>query len=120
MSFSIDKNEVIDYPAETLRRFHCFTWESIDNLNFTMAPEFFLDNAEEYIEEAKTVFRKAGWEGDGEIRLIWIPPFSLVNHFKVPNSNYGVVLWHVKQLNDGISWILSPIEENLLICPWIS
>lgn len=117
MAFTIGKNEVINYPAEVLRRFHCFEWNPIDNLNFSRAPEEFIENPEEYIEEAKKMFLKEGWEGDGEIRLIWIPEFSLVDHSKVENSKNGVVLWCVKQMNDGRTWLLSPINENLLICP---
>jgi len=117
MAFTIDKTRVIEYPAEALRRFHCFEWNPIDNLHFTRSPNEFIEHPEDYIEEAKKMFLRKGWEGDGEITLIWIPEFCLVNLSKVKNSKNGIVLWHVKQLNDGTSWLLSPVGKDLLFCP---
>lgn len=50
-----------------------------------------------------------GWAGDGEVRLMWVPPFMLNNQDGL-NPYMGVTVWHVKQEEDGLSWILSPIE----------
>ena len=57
---------------------------------------------------ARAAFVDAGWDGDCEIGLIWLPPF--VFGLKQNVSPGGVVLWHGKQLNDGTSWLLSPME----------
>jgi len=104
-----NKKEIINYPPETLRSFIVYMYEWIDNLNFTIAPEDCLGNANEYISIAKELFLEAGWEGDGQIELMWIPPFMLKRE-PTENYTYGVTIWHVKQLEDGISWLLSPIE----------
>lgn len=55
--------------------------------------------------DAKRAFRRAGWEGDGELRLIWLPPFLFVN-----GDSYGIMLWHVKQQNNGTSFLCSDAE----------
>lgn len=98
----------IDYAPEALKSFHVSPYEWIDNLDFTLNPADYLENAELYISAAKEKFLEAEWDGDGEIRLMWIPPFMLKEL-----STYGLIVWHVKQLENGISWILSPIEIPL-------
>ncbi|SHE63835.1 hypothetical protein [Pedobacter caeni] len=107
MAYSIKKEEVIKYEPNELRNFRLFTHEYIDNLNFTFKPAHFLSNAEEYIKVASELFKKAGWAGDGEIELIWVPPFMLFE-FTSNEDAFGIVIWHVKQEEDGISWLLSP------------
>lgn len=107
MAFTIDKKEIIDYPPSQLKEFEVTSYECIDNLHFTMNPAECLENAEEYISIVKQRFIQNGWEGDGEINLMWIPPFMLTNR-KQGSFYKGVVVWHVKQMNDGISWLLYP------------
>ena len=104
-----DKRWIINYPAETLRTFKVVMYEWIDNLNFTIRPGDCLANAGEYISVAKEMFLEAGWEGDGEIELMWIPPFMFKGE-KTEQFTRGVTTWHVKQLEDGISRLLTPVE----------
>lgn len=85
------------------------SYEWIDNLNFTINPEECLENAEEYISVAKEMFLDAGWNGDGEVELMWIPPF-MFKDVQIKEFTIGITIWHVKQLEDGISWLLSPIS----------
>jgi hypothetical protein len=108
MSFSIDKSEVITYPPSALRDFHVYGFEWIDNLHFIRPPKDFVENSGEYVEAARTRFLEAGWHGDGEIGLLWIPPFMFPIGRNIAPE--GVVVWHVKQVEDGTSWLLSPIE----------
>lgn len=112
MAYSIKKEEVITYEPNELRNFRLFTHEYIDNLNFTFKPTDFLSNADEYLKVASELFKTAGWRGDGEIKLMWIPPFML-GEFTMNEKALGIVIWHVKQEEDGISWLLSP--EKLLL-----
>ena len=107
MNSQRDKTKIIDYSPEELEAFEVYSYEWIDNLNFTLNPEDCLLNPEEYIKVVKERFLEAGWDGDGEIELMWIPPFMFKG---LRNSEFtsGVTVWHVKQLEDGISWILSP------------
>ena len=109
MAFSKDIKNIITYDPEELRSFRLIAYEWIDNLDFTLDPRKYLDNADQYIVIAKELFTEAGWNEDGEIRLMWIPPFML-NGLRTEEFTVGVIIWHVKQDSDGISWILSPIE----------
>lgn len=50
-------------------------------------------------------FTKAGWEGVGQIHVIFHPDFL--------NNGPQLVLFHVQHDKDDLSWIASPIElEN--------
>lgn len=73
----------------------------IDELSHRIDPvEIYGDSAEEEKNIVSEVFKKNGWEGDGEIKLIWIPPFMLNN-----GSTIGKYVWHVKQQNNGLSFL---------------
>lgn len=76
------------------------TFQFIDNLEHIIRPEEVLENAAESVEIVKNAFLSAGWEGDGDIGLIWLPPF--VNFHGGIDNQY---IWHVKQSNNGISYI---------------
>lgn len=112
MAYTISKHEVINHSAAGLRNFHLYRFEWIDNLHFLRPPEDFLplpsEQLEVYLSVARECFTKAGWDGDGQITLLWLPSFVFPTSSKVVSE--GVVLWHVKQTNDGVSWILSPVE----------
>ncbi len=107
MNSQRNKKTVITYPAETLKSFDILAYEWIDNLNFTLNPKDCIDRPEEYISIAKEMFLEDGWDGDGEIELMWIPPF-MFDPSKLDDNTKGVTVWHVKQLENGISWILFP------------
>jgi hypothetical protein len=106
--YTIPKNRIIDYPPELLKTFYAFPYEWIDNLHFGRKVEECVDNPEEYLKIAKEIFLEAGWAGDGQIQLMWIPPFMFDG---IPAGHFtkGITIWHVKQENDGTSWIISPI-----------
>ena len=110
MSYTIAPNEVIDYPAEKLREFHSYGFEYIDNRLFCIPAEKLLGTrtAYSYVQIAKSRFFDMGWNGDGEVELFWLPSFVFPFKWNVPPT--GVVIWHVKQSEDGISYLLSPIE----------
>lgn len=56
-------------------------------------------------EVIKPLFRQAGWEGDGEVQMAWIPPFCTSYYV-----TSGFFVYHVKQGNNGTSFIYSPYE----------
>lgn len=109
MAFSISKKEIIKYPPEALRGFHLSTYEWIDNLHFMLKPEECLDEPAPYVAIVKELFLAEHWDGDGEVQLLWVPPFMLAES-PAFDQTHGVVIWHVKQTEDGISWLLSPIQ----------
>ncbi len=118
MAYSILKEQIIDYLPEKLNKFYRSSFEWIDNLNFALNPSDCLENAEEYIKIAKTIFTEMGWYGDGDVQLIWIPPF-MFSGIRTQKYTRGIVIWHVKQEEDGISWILSPIDFFSCEKQWI-
>lgn len=105
MAFTIPKCTSLKYQAEELRKFHVYGFEWIDNLHFIQPVEVFLANssdaAEGYLRIVRERFLAAGWKGDGEIGLLWLPPF--VFPLELAISAEGIVLWHVKQDDDGVS-----------------
>lgn len=109
MGYSIPKQNVISYGPKALSSFHGYIFEWIDNLHFTQAPSAFVGpQAAAYIAVAKERFLEMGWEGDGDVQLLWLPSF--VFPFDSGIRPEGLALWHVKQEEDGISFLLSPVK----------
>lgn len=97
-----------------LAKYHVYRYEHIDMMMFLIKPSIAYGNTAELnaaIEFVKGMFEKAGWEGDGDIELIWLPPF--VDNCEYGDT-YGALLWHVKQSNNGTSFIASPIDLTFL------
>jgi hypothetical protein len=110
MGYTIAPHEVIDYPPEQLREFKSYGIEYIDNRLFALDPEKLLGSqaALPYLSLAADLFRESGWAGDGDIELLWLPAFVFPRSAAIPPV--GVVIWHVKQCEDGLSYLLSPME----------
>ena len=108
MAYTVPEAGVIDYPPSALYSFHVYGFEWIDNLHFILPPERFTKDARQYVAIVKERFLEAGWEGEGDIGVLWLPPFVFPLQLKV--SPKGVAVWHVKQVEDGVSWLLSPIK----------
>jgi hypothetical protein len=98
------------YPddwALPVESWHFYLYEWIDDLSFmpsvhdrvTQGPKL-----DRLIADIKARWATMGWDGDGEIQLMWLPPFC----FPDAEQSYGQYLLHVKQRDDGISWIASP------------
>lgn len=109
MSYTIAPEQVIDYPPERLRELHGSVVEYIDNRVFMLDPGQLVGEpaAQAYRETAAGMFTALGWQGDGRIELLWLPAFvfPLSEHV----ADVGVGVWHVKQDEDGISYLLSPL-----------
>lgn len=113
MSYSIDKKNIFPYTKEDLKSFSVYLYEWIDNLHFTHSLIDYVDNHAEIEQIAKQMFLAAGWYGDGEIKFMWLPPFTLPNNIRQKTTN-GITILHVKQQEDGLSWLLSPIALDFL------
>lgn len=108
MPYTIPTGKVVNYEPEAMRSFHVYGFEWIDNLLFLRDPEPFVGSRlGEYVAVVKERFDEYGWDGNGEVGLLWLPPFVFPLNLNTPPT--GVVLWHVKQEEDGISFLLSPI-----------
>lgn len=80
------------------------TYEHIDNLDARFDPISIFGEREKThkaIEQVKELFKMRGWEGDGDVKLIWLPPFLDEAH----DDSYGEYIWHVKQNNNGTSFL---------------
>lgn len=101
-----------------IKGYFVYEYTFLDDLSFIATPaEFFgsrmfadysADQIDTVVHEVKEKFLEAGWEGDGSIGIIWLPPFVDTG----TEDTWGNYLWHVKQSNNGISFILSeqPLE----------
>ena len=83
------------------------TPSSGSTISLSRAARAFPQSPTPYVAVAKERFAEVGWEGKGDIGLLWLPPFVFRFDPKVPTK--GVVVWHVKQVEDGTSWLMSPI-----------
>ena len=75
-------------------------YQFIDNLEHIIDPKEMGSYYADKVEDIKKAFAKNGWEGDGEIGLIWIPPF-----IEDTGDTFGRYVWHVKQNNNGLSFL---------------
>lgn len=94
----------------TIDTYHVYTYTFLDDLSYIKSPFEHFQYEEQYrIEDAIRLvggrFKEFGWETDGAIGLIWLPPFVDVG----TQDTYGTYIWHVKQMNDGISFLASEV-----------
>lgn len=61
---------------------------------------------DEIIDSVKELFSTCGWEGDGTIQIMWLPSFLKPGNV----DGMGLYMFHVKQSNNGTSYIASPIK----------
>ena len=95
--------------SSIVHAYYVYEYTFLDDLRFIKAPEdvFFHDDKDQLnavVEAVKKKFLNAGWEGDGEIGILWLPPFVDAGI----EDTWGTYLWHVKQSNNGISFLASP------------
>ncbi|TCM61163.1 hypothetical protein EC844_12916 [Acinetobacter calcoaceticus] len=92
--------------------FHVYIYEWIDNYEFLKkcVNEDYGDNYNLILER----FKKSGWNGDGILTEIWLPPFVIGYILKEPIDygfnlsetwTKGFIVWHIKQKEDGLSFI---------------
>jgi hypothetical protein len=105
--------------TDELNDWYVYSYCFLDDLTFIRKPAkvnkdwqknlpfFGIENLDRTIETVKQRFLQEGWEGDGEIGLIWLPPFV-----DIGSDNFGTYIWHVKQQNNGVSCLLSPEKLN--------
>lgn len=103
-------SELIDYDVTAIEGSHLYNFEWIDNLNFLRPPaDLITDCSRRKRIEAAVArrFSSEGWEGTGKLSILWLPGFVFPMKCDIPEE--GILMWHVKQHEDGISWLLSPI-----------
>ncbi len=97
------------FGAKTLDAWHFYSYEYLDDLAFMLnASKAFCDWAPggTLIADVGKKFLEMGWDGDGEMQILWFPPFLKIG----ADDYFGCYALHVKQFEDGISWIACPFE----------
>lgn len=99
---------------ERLKHYSVYFYQHIDYFGALIDPEdfykeFYADNIERedykiFLNGIQKLFKKYGWDGDGALSLIWIPPFIETNSVE---DTTGEFIWHVKQSNNGVSYVAS-------------
>jgi hypothetical protein len=105
-------------PNQTsIKSYHVYAYTFLDDLSYVKDPYDQFANEEEYkIDDAIRLvgerFKEYGWEGDGRIGIVWIPPFVDIG----VEDTWGTYIWHVKQKNNGISFLASdvPLDSKRL------
>ena len=99
--------EEFDNP-KLIADFFVYQYQHVDELAFMpLAADVLAHHPRfgEVIEKVKYRLGAEGWEGDGQIRLLWFPPFIGSG----VEDTWGVGTWFVKQQNNGTAWIASPV-----------
>jgi hypothetical protein len=91
-----------------VEHYYTYSYEHLDDLSFMKPPEaVFEDEPAGMLAILKAAveerLRKAGWEGDGRLEILWLPPFADVG----VEDNWGSYVWCAKQGNNGTSWLAS-------------
>ncbi len=94
------------YRPEEIPRLYTYCYHHLDDLGFVRKPrevfrELRPNDLKRLVDSVKSRFLSAGWEGDGNVGLIWLPPFVDTGI----EDTWGTYLWHVKQENNGTSWV---------------
>lgn len=101
-------------PNQTsIKNYHVYAYTFLDDLSYIKDPyDQFADEERYEIDDAVRLvgerFKEYGWEGDGRIGVIWLPPFVDIGI----EDTWGTYIWHVKQRNNGVSFLASDALLN--------
>lgn len=90
-------------------KYFVYQYHFLDDLSFLRSPKEVLylehgaPSVEDWVAKVGELFRAHGWEGDGEIQVMWFPPFVPVG----VEDTHGTYAWVVKQDNNGTAYIAS-------------
>ena len=91
--------------------YYVYNYEHIDVLDFLPKVDMLaksLRGFDRLMDKVQILFKSYGWEGDGNIRFMWFPPFMDVG----VEDTWGTLTFFVKQLNNGEAFIASPVPLN--------
>ena len=101
MEIYVDRYEHVDYLPQTERG----SFEVFKTLNQRDYDRKSLRELKEMYErernEVARAFVRNGWEGDGTLMCLWIPPFI---DYKIEHG-FGRYILHVKQWSNGTSFL---------------
>src|SRR5215831_9509881 len=108
MAMILTRIAAMVYKLDDIRHLHVYAYHFLDDLRFVRAPDEVLNDLDRnelacLLEAVRDRFLSAGWEGDGKLGIIWLPPFVDAG----VEDTWGTYVWHVKQDNNGTSWLAS-------------
>ncbi|MEL7613208.1 toll/interleukin-1 receptor domain-containing protein [Vreelandella titanicae] len=92
-----------------LQDYDVYEYQHIDCLEYMPSAEAVLQgvrNRNDILEAAHRRFSASGWEGDGELQIMWLPPFIGAGI----EDTWGLAVWFVKQSNNGTAFLASPVS----------
>ncbi len=101
------------FDLNEIKNLFVYSYQFVDDFSSIIDPlvfeseEFDSRHIKTYMALLTALFIEKGWEGDGDIGLIWIPPFIIGDD---SFNGFGFHVWHVKQSNNGTSFLASPIR----------
>lgn len=108
MDFNIEDYQIYEYTY--IDDFSCIRPLKILTSVFDQ-PIIEKDKFTQMIVALQTAFLNAGWEGDGEINVIPVPPFLIQGR----QDGWCEYVFHVKQANNGISYLAVRRSSNMKI-----
>ena len=106
--------EALDYYMQDIisspnivHTYWVYDYEHIDILEFMLPVNLVLSacpTGAAIVDNLKKLFLIHGWEGDGEIRFMWFPPFLKIGM----EDTWGTLAFFVKQCNNGTAFIACP------------
>ena len=104
---------------DSVKNFFVYSYNYIDFHDYTKSAHEVLESwsrREDFISALKELWLAHGWAGDGVVTTIWLPPFLIEDL----SDEVGHIIWHVKQLNQGTSWlasdkVISQIEHHRVL-----
>lgn len=101
------QSEVIN--PDLIEEYYIYSYMHIDYLSFMpLAEDYYFNQFEGYdeiIDRVKKKIKEFWWEWDGDIQLLWFPPFTWV----WVNDTFWVLTFFVKQENNWEAFICSPV-----------
>jgi hypothetical protein len=72
-------------------------------------PEMYLAISQyslDLLEKVKSAFKQAGWNGTGELGILYVQPFTVnLPPEKVSPDKTGTFIWHVRETKSGKSYM---------------
>lgn len=94
---------------EVIENYIVYQYQHLDTLAFMRDAKEVLAKChqrDQILAHVRKRLSRAGWEGDGIIQVLWFPPFLGAG----VEDTHGIGVWHVKQSNNGTSWLASPVS----------
>ncbi len=126
---------LLPYRPDDIKDFYAYYYEWIDYLNMMANPYDVFENYSLYATALREKFLEHQWDENNPIQVVWIPPFvmnriivggdsalldkydslEIFNEHGIRSSSctVGLFLFHVKNVENGTTIILSPFELDI-------